>query len=575
MSTWNSLDPNQLLPSELTSAVSGITSALSSALSALSSGLSIPSLPSLPSTDTTSIVINAILDTIQGLLTAGKLHVLIIPIAKTIPLQPPPPLPPTLTDLQNALAIDLGPPDTIAADAYSALVTSTGGNAGFYNAFATSLTNPADPNRPQYDDQSDAVFMATMLIGAPRYASITSAASMLDQLTMPKGGNGTVARTIPVPQNLIARPVDSPISSDIGTRLDWDIPKNTYTSPYFAGISVAVTRYAVIRSTDPKARAARTVLDFFSTQNLTEGLTAGLHKVISIGSGRTSAYLDTDQLDPAVPVYYCVAWETAVTELGTTTTLPFDKVSNVEKVSVVAPPPPQTGTSPSWEATGSAIEAFPPLAKTAQTLLEQARVLAKPSGSSSSRLNDAMALTTDAFKRLSARASELATDVKRLATSLARPIPSMYVTQISGTGGNAFLLQQLARRLGDTSDPSRPPFDNGEYVCGVCFVAGAPRAADLAALLTFFEALFGTAAPANPLLGLLAAIDTAVTQAEAAVFGPNMKPLPAGTVVDPITGKAPVPATQVIANDGTPVTGDSPQNPNAGNTNVTPTSELC
>lgn len=148
----------------------------------------------------------------------------------------------------------------------------------------------------------------------------------------------------------------------------------------------------------------------------------------------------------------------------------------------------------------------------------------------------------------------------------------------SATGGNAYLISELSKRLYDTSDGSRPPFDNGEYVCGVCFVAGAPRQTDLASTTAFFNAVFGPATPQNPLLGLLAAISTSVTQAEATVFQQNMQPFPSGTDltnVDPATGLPVVTPTPVIAADGTAVTADSPDNPNAGNTNVTPPQERC
>ncbi len=579
MTAWNTIDPNQLLPDPLVNAINVLTGVITGALEDAEDALSLPSIPSLPSLPSAaSVVINTILDTIQAMLKGGKIHTLVIPIVKTIPRQPAPALPPTLDDLQNALAVTLGPSDTVAADAYANMVKKTGGNAGFYSAFAESLMDPADPNRPQYDHQTDAVAMAVLLVGSASYSSITSAASMLDQLTLPRGGNGTAARTVPIPQNMHARVVGSSVAPNVGVRLDWDVPQTTYSSPYFPGVSTSINRYAIIRSTDAKAQSARSVLDFFPTQALTEGMTNGKHKVISVGSGRGAAFLDSDEsLKPGVPVYYCVAWETVTTENGSSATLPFDRVSNVVKVEVKSPPPSQTGKSPDWVATGSAIEAFPPLARTAQILIEETRVLLASSGTSpKSRLADASKLTSSASARLSARATELLNDVKQLSTALSRPIPSLHVTTMSSaTGGNAFLMKELAKRLGDTSDSSRPPFDNGEYVCGVCFVAGAPRLADLAATIAFFDALFGPADADNPLMGLLEAIDTSVTQAEAAVFGPDMQPLPPGTVVDPLTGKAPAPSTPVTANTGTPVATDSPDNPNAGDTNVTPTSELC
>lgn len=580
MSEWATLNPNHLIPTEVITAISTIADLISTVLS-LPASLSVPSIPSLPTAaDAARAVANALLDTLQSLLNGGRIHMITIPIAKTIPTAPPPSLPPTLDDLQAALQITLGPSNTSAADTYARMVAKSGGNAGFYNQFAQSLLDPSDPNRPQYDAQHDAVVMLTLLVGAPSYAAITSAAATLDLLVKPKGGNSMAARTLPNPQNVVGRVVGASTPPGIGVRLDWDAPLDSITARYFPGVRFTVNRYAVIRSTDAKARSATNVLDLFPTQSLSVGLTSGASKVVAIGSGKNSAYLDTDaSLDPATPLYYCVAWEVEVSENDApTTTIPFGKLSNVVKVAPRAPSPPQTGQSPDWIATDSALKLFPSLASAANALIEEARVLLKPSATPSDKIGDAITLATSAAQRVASRATELLDDVKRLAAALSAPIPSLYITQMSSeSGGNAFLMAELARRLADTADPTRPPFDNGEYVCGVCIVAGAPRIADLAATLAFFEALFGPAAPTNPLMGIIASIDTAVTQAETAVFGPDMRPLtPAQAAgVDPATGLPPVPSTPAIANDGTPVATTDPQNPNAGDTNVTPTSELC
>lgn len=420
--------------------------------------------------------------------------------------------------------------------------------------------------------------MAVLLVGASRYTAAVSGASMLDQLTRPKGGNGLAARTVPIPQNLTAKMVSVSVAPGTGIQISWDPPSGAFTSPYFPGVSTVVSKYAIIRSTDAGAASARSVLSFFSTQTLTEGMTSGGSTVISIGDGKTSTFLDTTaNPTPSKPLYYCVAWECTVTEAGASSTLPFDRVSNVAKIIVQVPAPTQTGKSPDWSAVGASIQVFPALAAAAQSLISQAQIALSTPGSSSSRLGDALKVAQGSSARLSARATELLHDVQSLATSLSRPVPSLYVTQMSSaTGGNVFLMSELARRLQDTSDASRPPFDNGEYVCGICFVAGAPRLADLANVLTFFNALFGPANAANPLMGLLAAIDTAVTQAETVVFQPNMTPYPPGTTgIDPLTGQPPVADTPVISEDGTPVATDSADNPNAGFTNVVPTSELC
>lgn len=579
MSEWATLNPNQLLPTEVVTAINALANLISQVLE-VPAALSVPATPSLSSLDAARAVANTLLDTLSSLLKGGRVHMLPIPIVKTPPAAPPPALPPTLGDLQAALDVVLGPSSTAAADAYASMIVKTGGNAGFYNSFAQSLMDLADLNRPQYDAQHDAVVMVTLLVGAPRYAAITSAATTLDLIVKPKGGNTMAARTLPVPQSVVGRVVGASVPPGVGVRLDWDPPKIPVTLPYFPGVRFAVRRYAIIRSSSMKLQAATSVLELFPTQALTEGMTSGDYTVVAIGSGKNSAYLDTDAtIDATKPLYYAVTWEVDVSENGgDAVTLPFSRLSGVVKVVPKAPAPQQSGQTPDWIATDSAINLFPGLAAGAQSLIEEARVLLKPSTSPLDKINGAIAVAAGATQRVAARSKELLDDVKRLSAALSSPMPSLYITQMSSaTGGNAFLMAELAKRLGDKADPTRPPFDAGEYVCGVCIVAGAPRLADLASVIAFFEALFGPAAATNPLLGIIAAIDTVVTQAETTVFGPDMRPLtPAQAAgVDPATGLPPVPSTPVITDDGTAVATTDRANPNAGDTNVTPTSELC
>src|SRR3989304_4922173 len=253
MTTWTPIDPNQLIPNNLVSAISTLGDVLSGILSDIRDPLSKFPLFTLPSTpDPITVVVNAILDTLEGILKAGRIHTLAIPIAKTIPNQPPPPLPATLNDLQAILNARLGPATTAQADAYTNMVIRTGGNAGFYKAFATATTNPQDLNRPQYGSK-DAVVMAVLLVGAPRFDSIASAASTLDILTRPSADNSFVSRVIPVPANLMTKVVGSSTAPGIGVRLDWDAPQTKNKLPYFPGVDITVDRYAIIRSTDARA----------------------------------------------------------------------------------------------------------------------------------------------------------------------------------------------------------------------------------------------------------------------------------------------------------------------------------
>lgn len=591
MGDWSTIDANQLIPSSVVSAITGFAELANDALSAFTDTLNkVPSLPSLPDAPSpTSVAATLLLNAIESLINGSKIHVIVIPISKTIPAEAPPEIPATIDDLQTWLDVSFGPAEG-TAEAYQQLVASTGGNAGFYRAFSESMFDAADQNRPTYFNQTDAVTMAVMMAGASSYSAITQAASVFDQLLQPKGSATAAARTVPVPQNVKVTPVAAATGARVAVKIEWDPPQPVIALPYFPGLVMSVSRYAVIRMTGPAAPSVRSVLDIFSTQTLTVGMSTKTAKVVAIGSGRNSSYLDTEgPTDPTTPVYYCVAWETTAQERGGSSTLKFDRVSTVAKVHAVSPTPPQTGSPPDWSAYGAAIDAFPAVAAAATQLIERGKALVASKPSPSSQLEQGIKAAGGMASRLEARAVDLMNDVKSLQASLSRAMPSLHITRMtSGKGGNGFLLSELARRLGNTADPTRPAFDHGEYVCGVCLVAGAPRLADLEAAIAFFDAMFGAAAPTNPLMNLLAVLDTAVTSAETAVFGPNMKPLPAGTptatagtqppggtAIDPLTGKPATPSTPVVSNAGVPVGTNDPANPNAGDTNVKPLSELC
>ncbi len=584
MAQWNAIDANQLVPKDLITAIKSASRLATGALENLSQDIngiaSLPPIPDLP--DPSAVAATAIVSTLDALVAGTKVHVVVIPVSKVIPDPAPPRAPATVDDLQAWLDIKLGLPIG-TAEAYQALVAGVGGNAGFYRAFLESLFDAGDPNRPQFLNQSDAVTMTVIMSGAASYATVSHAASVIDQLIRPPGsGGGAGGRVIPVPQGITARPVAAATGGRIAVQVSWDPPQSVITLPYFPGLSMRVRRYAVIRVTSPKATAMRGVLDLFPTQALTEGLATKDAEVVAVGSGLNSRFLDSDPpTDPSTPLYYCVAWEVDIIEPSGTVTIPFDQISGMIKVAAVAPTPTPTGSPPDWRTVASAIDALPGLSDLIRHVQAQLDTLVGGSPSPTSRLASAMKQASDMAQRLSARAGDLLVDVDRLQASLSRPLPSLHAIQLtSSTGGNAFLATELARRLGDLSDPERPPFDSGEYVCGVCIVAGAPRLADLEPVITLLGSLVGPADAENPLVSVLTEIDTAVTQAESTVFGPNLrpvKPVPGqpAQAIDPLTGRPPAPISPVISVDGTPVASGDAQNPNQGNTNITPTSALC
>ena len=581
MSDWIKFDLSQIFPAVLGAGVTSIARLLDQSLSKTLAVDLDPSLDFLGVPNASDATVSAILTTLDALLKGGRVHALMIPIAKTYPNRPPTIIPSTLDGVQHALDINLGPPSAAAALAYAKAVSGTGGNAGFYQAFAESLYDSGDPNRPQYFNQSDAVAMVTLLVGAPTFSGVAAAASTLEYVFSPKSNTGGMtARLIPQPRGLRARAVATAQGDSVGVRLSWDLPKAEYSNEYVPGVKITVAKYAVIRSTDPAILSARSTKDLFGAATFTEGLTVGQHTVLALGTGKNAAYFD-DSPPVDKPAYYTVSWEYTITEGLVVTTHAFDKLGEVTKVLAKAPPPAQTGRSPNWSVATSPTAYIPGLAVATKTVIEKSKTLLAGKPSTAKKVLKCIDLAEGMSSRLAARTLELIETIDRIGQILAKPLPGLFVTSMaSRRGGNAYLLSELSKRLCDDTDTGRPRYDNGEYVCGICLVAGAPRYADLGAVIALFDLLFGSenAPSSDPLKGLLASIDTLVTQAEADVFGQDIMPTSppsTGVAIDPLTGLPAAPKTTTFAADGQAISADDAANPEAGFTNLTPLKDLC
>lgn len=596
---WEKIDLSSLMPPAITQAVSDVTGLIDQLLTLYKEALAAAKIyqaalggggPALLGT-----LVQAVTDILEGVIQAGKIHALFVPIPKMQPGAPVPVIPPTLDDVVynsgfsvEEAAIDFS---TGAADAYARLVDQKGGNRAFFSSFVETLNDVYDVNRPQYDSPGDAVTMTVMLLGAPSFSQLAETAAAFNRAFKPAGNGDLTSRTIPAPQNVHARVIGLPTAKTIGVRLDWDPAQDSYSSPYFPSVDMQVLKYAIIRSVDPAAIGATSVLDFFSTQDLVVGLTsddqAKASIVVAVGSGGNSSYVDDDSSLSADKVYYyCVAWQVRVNEAGTPTTLKWDRVSNIVKTRVRSPSPSQQGIPPDWVAYGSMLDLVPDIAVQVRSLIEQVRVIGqRNTGGPSSSVLAGIALIEKNVTEFAVRIDQLNARAKRLGAVFTASIPGLYTTQITGVGGNAYLIGELAHRLEDRGDPNRPPYDDNEYVMGICLVAGGPRIPDIQPVIDFLAALFQPAAPASPLRTVMTALDALVTQQETFVFGPDIRPLPLdadGNVVlpngaivpassiDPATGLPLVPSNPVIADNGSAVPADDPKNPNASDTGTKP-----
>jgi len=575
MSGWNAIRADVMIPPSLVTVVKQAAQAATTTLHARLPALNIPNLNTdVSQIDPNTEILGTLGKALESLTSGVPAHVAVIPIAKSLP---PSVIDASLPDSLASLQTWLGLTTRLSSgdeQAYQTLISRSGGNAGLYQGFLRLLIDHNDPNRP-LPGQTDAVTMAMIVTGASSYASASQGASVIDQLIRPVGPvGGSGSRLIPVPNNVSARVVGG--AKTPAVQVSWDPPATAITAPYFPGITMKIRRYAVIRSTSARVAAARTVLDLFTTQSLVIGMTSGTSEVIAIGTGANSQFLDTNPPSGTTdPCHYLVAWEVDVVEPGGTTTIAFDQLSAAIKVTPRSPSPARTGAATTWVSAPSATAAIPALNTAVNTALTQVQFLAGGTPTLTNRLASALQAALNMTTRLITESSSAIDAIAGLQASLTRPAPSLHVIQVTGSsGGGAFLAAELARRLMDMSDQARPPFDADEYTCCACIVASAPRMADLEPTVTLLGSLLGPATPDNPLVSVLSALDTAVTQAEAAVFGPGMTPIMT-TGIDPLTGLVVVQAKPVISDSGVPVGTTDPANPNQGDTNVTPPSTLC
>lgn len=582
MTNWATTTLGSVIPSVLKQTIPSATATLAPYLAQARAKLDSINLDVNVSIDVSNLVIKTITDVLLGALSAGAINVLSVPIAKTFP-QFQSDAPTSFDNIQTQLGIDLKAAGIALSDnvdtAYKSLTSRSGGNAGFFNTFLSAISDEFDSNRPQNFNVNDEVVMGVALVGATSLAAIIPAANSFYNIFKPAANEDPTARIVPVPQSLKAVVVSK------GTvKLNWDPPVQQFTTPYFPTSSFNVTRYAVIRSTSAKLLKANSVLDLFPSRDLVEGMTstdeAQQYKVVDIGSGANSSLID-DTLIAGVTYYYAVAWEVQVNEGGslqfslssplpTTTNIGFDRLSGAIKVSTDAPTVTQNSTPPDWISSPSVASLIPGLTDIVQTVVAKLSSITDQLATEGSPLTQLTNLAQANIDQLTARVDALSFQLSQLTVTVSQPIPTLYATLIRGKGGNAYLIGELASRLGDMSDPNRPPFDNNEYVLGVCVVAGGATKPDIDAIQSLLSSFFGPSTPTNPLVNILNAVSGAVAQAEATVFGDSMQPLPSGSALPAVP-----PVNNTLTDAGIAVPGTDAGNPNTGITGIVPDADLC
>ena len=368
-----------------------------------------------------------------------------------------------------------------------------GGNAGFYNIVANSLTDSRDHCRPQFMLQSDYVAGGVMLFG-----SDFDPFGFLNNLFKFVGLFGDLFAAssgipdLPKPKNLRAEAILGPHSRPHGVEgkfqalLQWDtMDLPVHIIPDLGGVIIMPIRMAVIAIKNDIGRAnAANVMDLFGTQALTKGMTNGgaivLEERLFI-PGETMFVTSDDIPCTRDDIWhFFIAWSL----------YGFNKKDNPSKAqphdlgywylsNSARLTPIQTasaGTPPDWIRTPSVSELIPPLGYIMRSLVALIEYFASYIPTALEHLRKYIDFMRREILRYEAIIQNILSQFTKLLDMLnITTLGGFYTRSFSGQGGNAFFMNDLASSLSDDY-PNAPPFHNGdEFVSGLILLAGGPK----------------------------------------------------------------------------------------------------
>ena len=386
--------------------------------------------------------------------------------------------------------------------------SAIGGNAGYWRTFILSLNDAGDYARPLFPENY-AVAGVALIAGAKTLGVLGPIIDIIKSFLFAGTRANLMARILPVPRDLKARLIPVPDRQIMGVQLDWLPVPPVVIRNIFSTENFKIHDILVIRSTSPLIRQQfewAQNFDFIppplgkdddvvTQHEINEEYETNLIAQIK-NTGFIGRYVDTVPLEEDKPYYYALALLYSIDgELQ-----PVSSLSNVAVVyfrNIMS----QTRMSepPDWFMTPSLIQLFPILnSLVGEMKLFIAKTMTRTTSNNGPAnlilqlIEHIQMLVMDA-KLLSAR---LKANERRRQNIVNIERAGIRTTNIEvPTGGIQAWGQELARRLSDTSDPSRPPYDHDEYVAGVIILAGAPRLPMLRPFRELLERFFGEDLP--------------------------------------------------------------------------------
>ena len=439
-----------------------------------------------------------------------------------------------------------------------------GGNANFYRQVAASLHDKGDRNRPQFMNDSDWVGGLVLMLGTN-----IDPFGFLDDLWRLKGTFGQLFKStgetkVPKPENLQAYAMVKPgKDKKLAVLLKWDTMDVPFaTLPDMGGMLLIPKRRAIIAiRNNIQASTANNVVELLGTRNITSSTKRGDDIwVVSeepFKLGENSYVIRDLPIEDGDLYHFTMAWQLTAydgtnsffAEAGGWTAeggrdLEYWDLSNMPQLYPIPTYP--DSTPPDWVRTPSVAELIPPLAYFIRVAAGYIEALAARLEVPGNILKDYVAFLKAEMLRYETIVADILMQIKALTELLRLPekLGGVYIRAFEGTGGNQYLLSDLANSLSE-GFPNAPPFHRGdEYVMGVILMAGGPKAR-VQASTKLLKSIFMTGsldvevmadALGDAIGGLEEAafgVNLEVAEEEAPLFSESLEPLKLCTVPTP------------------------------------------